>query len=355
MNAPRCSPEDYITYQIASPDRYTCTEAARCQPEGTQAPAHDAFTRLLQRQPGDTAELWQEAQQLVPSQGGVLVVDDTTLDKPYAREIEQVTWHWSGKHHRVVRGINLVSLVWSDGTARIPCDFRVYDKPVGGKTKNEHFRDMVQAAHSRGLRPAYVLCDSWYSGLDNLKYLRQLGYAWLTRLKSNRQVNPDDSGNVAIRDLAIPPQGQQVHLRGYGFVRVFRTVADNGRAEYWASSDLDLTPDPPAGAGPPSLGHRGLPPRPEAVLRRGTGAGPRRPSPDRTHWLRHPRLSAPGVSPAAHRPELVRNPGCHRPHRRPPIYRKSVLYNSLNCVTPIQSSELLKPRGKSNAARRCWD
>ncbi len=242
MNAPRCSPEDYITYQIASPDRYTCTEAARCQPEGTQAPAHDAFTRLWQRQPGDTAELWQEAQQLVPSQGGVLVVDDTTLDKPYAREIELVTWHWSGKHHRVVRGINLVSLVWSDGTARIPCDFRVYDKPVGGKTKNEHFRDMLTAAHSRGLRPAYVLCDSGYSGLDNLKYLRQLGYAWLTRLKSNRQVNPDDSGHVAIRDLAIPPQGQQVHLRGYGFVRVFRTVADNGRAAYWASRDLDLTP-----------------------------------------------------------------------------------------------------------------
>ena len=242
MNAPRCSPEDYIAYQIASPDRYTCTEAARCQPEGARAPAHDAFTRLLQRQPGDTAELWQEAQQLVPLQGGVLVVDDTTLDKPYAREIELVTWHWSGKHHRVVRGINLVSLVWSDGTARIPCDFRVYDKPVGGKTKNEHFRDMLTAAHSRGLRPASVLCDSWYSGLDNLKYLRQLGWAWLTRLKSNRQVNPDDSGNVAIRDLAIPPQGRRVHLRGYGFVRVFRTVADNGRAEYWASSDLDLTP-----------------------------------------------------------------------------------------------------------------
>ena len=85
MNAPRCSPEDYIAYQIASPDRYTCTGAARCQPEGTQAPAHDAFTRLLQRQPGDTAELWQGAQPWVPSQGGVLVVDDTTLDKPFTR------------------------------------------------------------------------------------------------------------------------------------------------------------------------------------------------------------------------------------------------------------------------------
>ena len=139
-------------------------------------------------------------------------------------------------------GINLVSLVWSDGTARIPCDFRVYDKPVGGNTQNEHFRAMLTAAHSRGLRPAYVLCDSGYSGLDHLKPLRQLGWAWLPRLKSNRQVDPDRSGNVAIRDLAIPPQGRQVHLRGYGFVRVFQTVADHGRAEYWASSDLHLTP-----------------------------------------------------------------------------------------------------------------
>ena len=69
----------------------------------------------------------------------------------------------------------------------------------------------------------------------------------------------------------------------------------------------------------------GLPPRPEAVLRRGTGAGTRRPSPDRTHGLRPPRLSAPGVSPATYRPELVRNQGCHCAHCSQPIFRKSVL------------------------------
>ncbi len=79
-------------YQIASPDRYTCTAAARCQPEVVRAPAHDAFTRLLQRQPGDTAELWQEAQPWVPRAG--CLVDDTTLDKPYAREIEHVALEW---------------------------------------------------------------------------------------------------------------------------------------------------------------------------------------------------------------------------------------------------------------------
>ena len=33
----------------------------------------------------------------MPWQGAALVVDDTTLDKPYAREIELVTWHGCGK------------------------------------------------------------------------------------------------------------------------------------------------------------------------------------------------------------------------------------------------------------------
>ena len=39
-----------------------------------------------------------------------------------------MTRHWSGKHHRVVQGINLTSLLWTDGEALIPTDFRLYDK-----------------------------------------------------------------------------------------------------------------------------------------------------------------------------------------------------------------------------------
>jgi len=42
----------------------------------------------------------------------VLVVDDSTLDKPYAHKTELVHRHWSGKHHAVVSGINLITLVW---------------------------------------------------------------------------------------------------------------------------------------------------------------------------------------------------------------------------------------------------
>ena len=45
----------------------------------------------------------------------MLVLDGTTLDKPHARKMELVTRHWSGKHGRVVRGINLLTMLWTDG------------------------------------------------------------------------------------------------------------------------------------------------------------------------------------------------------------------------------------------------
>ena len=240
MNPSKCDEWDYIHFLIAAQKVFSCTEAARCQPEDTDAPAHDAFTRLLTRQPPDTEALWQETAELVDRKGGLLVLDDTTLDKPYARNIELVTRHWSGKHHQVVLGINLISLLWTDGKALIPTNFRVYDRPIGGKNKNEHFRDMLQAAKERGFEPGYVLFDSWYSSLENLKLVRAYGWWWLTQLKSNRQVNPDGSGNVTIGTLEIEPSGRQVHLKGYGFIKVFRTVSPKGDAEYWATSELDM-------------------------------------------------------------------------------------------------------------------
>ncbi len=81
----------------------------------------------------------------------------------------------------MVKGINLISLVWTDGDCRLPYDFRLYNKDDDGLTKNEHFQHMVQQAHDSGFEPQLVVFDSWYSGLDNLNLLRALEWDWLTQ------------------------------------------------------------------------------------------------------------------------------------------------------------------------------
>ena len=152
------------------------------QPDSPRAPAHDAFTRLLHRLEPDPETLWDEARPLVEPAKGVLVIDDSTLDKPYAQKIGLVGRHWSGKHHAVVRGINLITLLWTDGDRQIPCDYRLYDKSKDKLTKNDHFGGMLRVAHARGFAPGCVAFDGWYSGLENLKLIRSLGWRWLTRL-----------------------------------------------------------------------------------------------------------------------------------------------------------------------------
>jgi putative transposase len=242
MNPPRATPEDYIQFLLATPKASTATEAARVQPAGPTAPAHDAFTRLLHRLEPDPAELWRAVAPLVHRGGGVLVADDTTLDKPHAKHIQLVTRHWSGKHRGVVDGINLLTLVWADGDRLYPTDYRVYHKTADGKTKNDHLRDLLAEARARGFTPRCVLFDSWYTALDTLKLIRGYGWVFVARVKGNRLARQDHGPPTALQRLPIAEDGTEVWLPGFGLVRVFRTVARNGDAEYWLTNDTGLSP-----------------------------------------------------------------------------------------------------------------
>ncbi len=240
MNRPKVNEYDYINFLIAAQKTYSCLEAERVQPESADAAAHDAITRLLHRLEPSPNVLWKEAQAHVSLTSGVLVVDDSTLDKFYAQKMELVTRHWSGKHGRVVQGINLISLLWTEGDRHIPLDYRFYEKSVDGATKNDHFRSMLERAKERGFTPQCVVFDSWYSSLENLKRIRTHGWNWLTRFKHNRHVNPDGKGNRPLSEVEIEATGTVVHLKGYGFVKVFKIVAKDGDVEYWATNNLRL-------------------------------------------------------------------------------------------------------------------
>ena len=146
MNAPRTTETDYINFLLATHYAYSCVVAARVQSEAADKPAHDSINRLLHRIEPGADDLWQEAKGQVEKQSRMLILDDSTLDKPYARKINLVTRHLSGKQRRVVQGINLITMMWTDGDRYIPGDYRIYDKDNDGMSKNDHFRAMVSQA-----------------------------------------------------------------------------------------------------------------------------------------------------------------------------------------------------------------
>jgi hypothetical protein len=87
----------------------------------------------------------------------------------------------------LVRGIGLVNLVHANVKDFFPIDYRIYGPETDGKTKNDHFKEMVVAAVSgKGIQAKTVLFDSWYASAENLKQIHRLKLRFVTKLKKKK-------------------------------------------------------------------------------------------------------------------------------------------------------------------------
>ena len=204
----RCTLPMYIGFLLSEPKQGSC-----CRLAEVMGISHDSATRFLQREHYDGKDLYDEAASLLNLKGGTLSVDDSVLDKPYSQYLAFVGYFWSGKHHRTVKGINLITLYYTDVQGQhLPINFRVYDKSEG-KTKNDYFQDMLNEVLAWGLEPALVTGDTWYSGVDNLKRIRNHQLGWLFALESNRTVSLEKGQWVQVQKLDIPDDGLAQEIR----------------------------------------------------------------------------------------------------------------------------------------------
>ena len=62
--------------------------------------------------------------------------------------------------------------------------YRVYDKSVD-KAKNDYFREMLDEVLAWGLNSTFVTGDAWYSGIPNLKKVKNHRNGFLFAIESN--------------------------------------------------------------------------------------------------------------------------------------------------------------------------
>ena len=150
-------------------------------------------------------------------------MDDTALDKAYSQKMELVGHFWSGKHHRTVKGLSLVTLYYTDVQGRsLPVNYRIYDK-ADSKTKNDYFQDMLAEVLAWGLRPAFTTGDSWYSCEKNLKTVKNHRMGLMFAVEANRTVSVEKGAWVQVQRLDVPEEGRMVWLRNFGLAKLFRT------------------------------------------------------------------------------------------------------------------------------------
>lgn len=236
MSRSKCSRELYCSFLEITSERYSALSLSDVAPYQL---SHDSISRWLTEEKVQPKDLWSIAKKEIMDKPGILVFDDVVIDKSRSGKTQLVNWQYSGAKHDITKGIGVVNALWQTSKDDyIPLDYRIWNPPDDGKTKNDHFKEMLSDTKSRGLSPEMVVADSWYSSLDNLKTVRSYGWNWVMGLRSNRLVNKP---HIQLEKLEIPIEGLVVHLKGYGIIKVFRFVAKNGRTDYIGTSKVDLT------------------------------------------------------------------------------------------------------------------
>jgi len=222
---------EYIAYLLSEAGKSSCVRGSK-----VLQISHDEVNRFLAGSDFTGKDLFDKSADALKRTGGVLSVDDTVIDKPYSKveATELIGFFWSGLHHKSVKGINVIVLNYTDTDGvSLPVNWRVYRKR-DNKTKNDYFQDMVGEVFRWGLRPAWVTADSWYSSIENLKFLRNKEVGFMVGLEKNRIISTMPHQYEPVGAATIGEEGLYTHLKGFDYVKVFRTVDTEDHERHYA-------------------------------------------------------------------------------------------------------------------------
>lgn len=153
----KCNLNLYTLFLLAEPKYVSCQRLSQI----LEQLSHDSINRFLVRERYTPHDLFECVKSRIQLHGGTLSGDDTVLDKPYSNPSKTtlVDYFWSGKHKKVVKGINLITLYYTDPEGvSVPVNYRINHKN-DGKTKHDYLRDMLSEVIGWGLMPAVITAD----------------------------------------------------------------------------------------------------------------------------------------------------------------------------------------------------
>lgn len=230
--------------------------------------SHDQVTRMLASPKMTNKRWWRKIKpqvRTIERDDGLLIIDDSIAEKPYTDENEIICWHYDHAKGRTVKGINFITTLYYAQGVALPVGFalvakteKYIDEKTGQEkrrspiTKNEHARQMLQAAHANQIPCQYVLTDIWFASAENMRFVKlDLQTDFIMALKRNRKValSETDQANGHYQRLETLdlPEGMTttIYLEGIPFpLQVVRQVFTNEDGStgvrYLVTSDLTI-------------------------------------------------------------------------------------------------------------------
>lgn len=221
---------EYIKGLLTVSEKATCVALSRI----LVGVSHDSLTRILK----DKSLEWQTLllslvlKILGKLKDGWLIIDDTVLDKSFAKVIENLAWVFCSKKNKQIFGLNIVVLAWSNGVITIPLAFKIWKKN-SKKTKLDLALELLSYAKNfLKIKPKYVTFDSWYASKKILKRIKRYGWIFVCQLKKNRKFN-----GVQLKLYYQHPYWMEQGCV-YGNLKVL--IVRHGK-KYFATNDLALS------------------------------------------------------------------------------------------------------------------
>jgi len=233
--------------------------------------SHDQVTRMLSSSKMTSKAWWKLIKphvREIEQEDGVIIIDDSIVEKPYTDENEIICWHYDHAKGKTVKGINFVSTLYYAQDVALPVTFELVsktetyiDKKTGKEkrrseiTKNERYRQMLQIVSNNQIPFRYVLNDLWFASAENMRFVKlDLKKDFIMALKSNRKValSENDKANGLYQriDQLELPEGTTltIYLEGIPFPlqlvrQVFTNEDSSTGVRYLVTSDLTLNAD----------------------------------------------------------------------------------------------------------------
>jgi hypothetical protein len=231
---------DYCQFLLSTQINYTLTYFA----DHVKQFSHDRINRYLRGERLRPHLVWDNVKdEIVLSETGYLLFDDTVLDKRYSSKIGGVRTQYSGNAKAIIKGIGVVSCVYVNPELNRfwEVDYRIYDPDIDGKTKLHHACEMLsQVRYVRQLPFRGVLMDTWYATKWFMLVIERMGKCYYCPLKTNRLVTESDQPGSYQRvdTLSWTPDeeqsGKRVHVRDFPKghrVSLFRLLRSTPRSE----------------------------------------------------------------------------------------------------------------------------
>jgi len=255
--------EFYTQHLITSQVNYTCSYSG----DRLEGISGDKIERYLKSAKLKPSMLWEKSKSdIIFSENGCLIFDDTVLDKNRSSKIEAVRKQWSGNQHRVIRGIGVVGCVYYNPQLNQTwlIDYRIFDPEIDGLKKTEHAMEMFKnIVHHKQIKIPnfkfkYTLFDAAYATKKFLALIDNTGNKYLCNMKANRTCwesgvdysNKDKKLNnkpVQFKDLDWDNNslqtGKMVRLKGFPVtkkMKLFKITVSTDRTDYIVTNDITI-------------------------------------------------------------------------------------------------------------------